>query len=301
MRHRPSASGAPQGQSLQRLLRSAWLTHSAVGLLAAMGTLVTLGLIVIASENSALTSLTRQKRELQLHVQSLLRRNEDLQTALRQYAAQHTPVALNVQEVAQQPVLPVLAAAPQTTQPQTTQPISAPATPTPAESTRGKPSDSRRSEHQPAAASPAPARVADTPSASPKRSGTPGPAPTPGQSAPGSAPGPTTEATLTASAPAIHSDDGDRPAPQASASAASPVTPVTSDQLDKAKNNPIEMVRVTNLSKLGIDRFDGHHVRMRSGTEVKVGQRFVSGETLLKADPVDRKIVTDKRTILVLD
>jgi hypothetical protein len=51
---------------------------------------------------------------------------------------------------------------------------------------------------------------------------------------------------------------------------------------------------------MGVARLESDAVIMISGTRVPVGAKFSSGETLIHVDPVNGRIQTDRRTILVL-
>lgn len=63
------------------------------------------------------------------------------------------------------------------------------------------------------------------------------------------------------------------------------------------KNNKVEGV---SASRVGVKELTEEAVVVRNGDRIKVGDRFPSGERLLRVDPGASKIVTDQRTILLL-
>lgn len=54
-------------------------------------------------------------------------------------------------------------------------------------------------------------------------------------------------------------------------------------------------------AKVGVSKIDGATVVMKSGTRVKTGERFSSGEKLLLVDPENGRIVTNRRTIVLMN
>lgn len=69
------------------------------------------------------------------------------------------------------------------------------------------------------------------------------------------------------------------------------------DVAEVEKNNKVEGV---SADKIGVKQISEDGVTVRNGSQIRLGERFPSGERLLKVDPTAAKIVTDKRTILLL-
>lgn len=118
---------------------------------------------------------------------------------------------------------------------------------------------------------------------------------------PSAKPAPTfpSSANIKPSAPVRDKTNAETPTPTTPTSAApeAPPTPVTPEELKAAESsNSIEM---TQGEKVGVAKFDGSTVVMKSGTRVRVGDRFSSGEKLLLTDPENGRIVTNRRTIIV--
>ena len=96
------------------------------------------------------------------------------------------------------------------------------------------------------------------------------------------------------------------PAPEVAAPvAAAHVTPdalpkpVSAAALAAAKaSNKIEGI---SAEKIGVAKIDPSGVVMRSGGRIPVGGRFPSGERLLAVDAVTGQIITDARTVIVID
>ena len=89
------------------------------------------------------------------------------------------------------------------------------------------------------------------------------------------------------------------PSTPSTAKASPPPAPVNADDLRKAeKSNPIEMAPP---GKMGVGKIDGDAVVMQSGTRVRAGERFNSGERLLSVDAAAGKIVTDRRTVVLMN
>lgn len=60
--------------------------------------------------------------------------------------------------------------------------------------------------------------------------------------------------------------------------------------------NKIEGV---NGAKLGVSHINQRSVTLHNGGEIRIGERFPSGERLLALDPDGAQIVTDKRTLII--
>lgn len=79
--------------------------------------------------------------------------------------------------------------------------------------------------------------------------------------------------------------------------AAAPAPPVTAAMVESAKTtNKIEGV---NGAKLGVTHINQRSVTLHNGGEIRIGERFPSGERLLALDPDGAQIVTDKRTLII--
>lgn len=78
-----------------------------------------------------------------------------------------------------------------------------------------------------------------------------------------------------------------------------PPEPVQDDELKAAiSKNAIEMAP---KSKMGVEKLETGGVVMSSGIKVRVGDRFNSGERLLDVDLATGRIVTDKRTVVIMN
>lgn len=95
------------------------------------------------------------------------------------------------------------------------------------------------------------------------------------------------------------------PAPETtttSSVAASPTpvpaaVPVSQEDVARATaRNPVVGV---NADKLGVAKLTAAGVQLRSGATIKIGDHFASGERLLSVDPVNNRIVTSARQVLV--
>lgn len=79
--------------------------------------------------------------------------------------------------------------------------------------------------------------------------------------------------------------------------AAAPAPAVTAAMVESAKTtNKIEGV---NGAKLGVSHINQRSVTLHNGGEIRIGERFPSGERLLALDPDGAQIVTDKRTLII--
>lgn len=79
--------------------------------------------------------------------------------------------------------------------------------------------------------------------------------------------------------------------------AAAPAPAVTAAMVESAKaTNKIEGV---NGAKLGVTHINQRSVTLHNGGEIRIGERFPSGERLLALDPDGAQIVTDKRTLII--
>lgn len=90
----------------------------------------------------------------------------------------------------------------------------------------------------------------------------------------------------------------ERVAPQTKLAEANPPTQVATEEIKAAEKNAIELAPA---AKVGVDRVDRDGVLMRSGLRVRIGDRFSSGEKLLTVDIDAAKIVTNRRTIMLLN
>lgn len=78
-----------------------------------------------------------------------------------------------------------------------------------------------------------------------------------------------------------------------------PKPAVTGEELVNAlKNKKIEAV---TPKKANIDSITQDRVTFASGTVIRVGEKFPSGEKLIMVDPSTNKIVTDQRQILLIE
>ena len=103
---------------------------------------------------------------------------------------------------------------------------------------------------------------------------------------------------------ALHLPTPDQDATSSGSKAASVATashgavPVTDAEVKAAiATNSIEM---SPKAKMGVDKIAPGAVVMSSGTTVRVGERFTSGERLLSVDKETGRIVTDKRTVVIM-
>ncbi len=73
--------------------------------------------------------------------------------------------------------------------------------------------------------------------------------------------------------------------------------PVSQEDVARATaRNPVVGV---NADKLGVTKLSAAGVQLRSGATIKIGDHFASGERLLSVDPVNNRIVTSARQVLV--
>jgi len=90
------------------------------------------------------------------------------------------------------------------------------------------------------------------------------------------------------------------PTTSAAATAPTPVSaavPVSQEDVARATaRNPVVGV---NADKLGVAKLTAAGVQLRSGATIKIGDHFASGERLLSVDPVNNRIVTSARQVLV--
>ena len=77
-----------------------------------------------------------------------------------------------------------------------------------------------------------------------------------------------------------------------------PVAPVDEAEVKAAiATNSIEMAP---KAKMGVEKVTAGGVVMSSGGTIRVGERFTSGERLLSVDKETGRIVTDKRTVVIM-
>lgn len=94
------------------------------------------------------------------------------------------------------------------------------------------------------------------------------------------------------------------PSPAAAKAPEQPAAPpppqaVSSDEIKQAeKSNPIEMAPP---GKVGVAKIEGDVVVMKSGTRVRTGDKFTSGERLLMVDQEAGKIITNRRTVVLMN
>jgi hypothetical protein len=72
--------------------------------------------------------------------------------------------------------------------------------------------------------------------------------------------------------------------------------PVTSEELAASVKNQVEGVPA---DKVGVARIDAGGVHLASGRYIRVGERFSTGERLLKVDPANDRVVTSDRQLLI--
>lgn len=78
-----------------------------------------------------------------------------------------------------------------------------------------------------------------------------------------------------------------------------PIVPVADSEVKAAMaTNSIEMAP---KAKMGVSKVESGVVIMGSGARIAIGERFVSGERLLSVDTEAGKIVTDKRTVVLMN
>jgi hypothetical protein len=100
-----------------------------------------------------------------------------------------------------------------------------------------------------------------------------------------------------------------RPAPQPAANGSSALRMDSSIKTPPRNDlpTPEEVAQVTAKSpvvgvqaeKLGVGRLDAGGVYLRSGTYIRIGERFTSGERLLQVDVQNNRIVTSERQVLL--
>jgi hypothetical protein len=71
---------------------------------------------------------------------------------------------------------------------------------------------------------------------------------------------------------------------------------VTSEELAASVKNRLEGVPA---DKVGVARIDAGGVHLASGRYIRVGERFSTGERLLKVDPANDRVVTSERQLLL--
>lgn len=259
---------------------SSWLPTAALTGAGFLCGVATASLLFLGIESDKIQDLRNEVVTARAKVDALELASESVNMALK---APMTPFAITAAPPPAQAVtVKVQEVIPPPTQPARPAPPAAPA-----------PTISKPVAQKPAPAAPAKPTPATPPKQSPEsapaKTTTPAPNPAPSQTPKTSSAGAGIDLPLpsTPAAPA---------APQKPPVAAKPVTdPEVKAAMEK---NTIEMAP---KAKMGVSTVENGVVVMGSGVRVNVGDRFSSGERLLSADKETGRIVTDQRTVVIMN
>lgn len=135
------------------------------------------------------------------------------------------------------------------------------------------------------------------PVAPPAATAKPAQAPTPTAKAPPPAPQPAPQQAAAAQVAPVAQQAPAAPPPPVVAMQ-SKAQPVTAEELAAASAKKIEVMA---MARVGVAKLHPNEVEFASGRRVRTGELFPSGEKLLKVDPVDGRIVTNERQLIVFD